>query len=107
MSYKTFEFTFPTRIVFGPGESKRAAVYAAEFQPKKIFLMTYADVLLPVVEKLMKDLDEQGIAYVLYNKCLANPTAEQIDTAAEVCRAEGCDLVLGVGGGSVIDSAKS
>ena len=31
----------------------------------------------------------------------------QIDAAAEVCRAEGCDLVLGVGGGSVIDSAKS
>ena len=107
MSYKSFEFTFPTRIVFGPGESGRAAEHAAQFQPKKIFLMTYADVLLPVVKKLTADLDEMKIPYVLYDKCTANPTAVQIDTAAEVCKAEGCDLVLGVGGGSVIDSAKS
>ena len=107
MSYKSFEFSFPTRIVFGPGESGRAAVHAAGFDPKKIFLMTYADVLLPVVEKLMKDLEEMKIPYVLYNKCMANPTAVQIDEAAACCKAEGCDLVLGVGGGSVIDSAKS
>ena len=107
MSYKSFEFTFPTRIVFGPGESGRAAEHAAQFHPQKIFLMTYADVLLPVVKKLMTDLAEKGIPYILYDKCTANPTAEQIDTAAAVCEKEGCDLVLGVGGGSVIDSAKS
>ena len=107
MSYKSFEFNFPTRIVFGPGESGRAAEHAAQFHPKKIFLMTYADVLLPVVKKLMQDLDEQGIAYLLYYKCTANPTAVQIDAAAGICKAEGCDFVLGVGGGSVIDSAKS
>ncbi len=107
MSYKSFEFSFPTRIVFGPGESGRAAEHAAQFLPKKILLMTYADVLLPVVKKLMQDLEEMKIPYVLYDKCTANPTAAQIDTAAAVCTEEGCDLVLGVGGGSVIDSAKS
>ena len=87
MSYKSFEFSFPTRIIFGPGEAGRAAEHAAGFKPKKIFLMTYADVLLPVVEKLMKDLEEMKIPYVLYNKCLANPTAVQIDAAAACCRA--------------------
>ena len=107
MSYKSFEFSFPTRIVFGPGESGKAAEHAAGFKPKKIFLMTYADVLLPVVKKLMKDLEEMNIPYVLYDKCMPNPTAVQIDAAAACCREEGCDLVLGVGGGSVIDSVKS
>ena len=107
MSYKTFEFSFPTRIVFGPGEAGRAAAHAAQFHPAKIFLMTYADILLPVVKKLTADLTEMNIPYVLYDKCTANPTAVQIDAAAAVCKAEGCDLVLGVGGGSVIDSAKS
>ena len=107
MSYQSFEFQFPTRIVFGPGEAGRAAVYAAQFQPKKVMILTYADVLLPVVNKLQADLEEAGIAYVLYNRCEANPKAEQIDTAAAFFLENGCDLALGVGGGSVIDSTKA
>ncbi len=107
MSYQSFEFNFPTRIVFGPGESKKAAQYAAGFNPRKIMILTYADVMLPVVRKLTEDLDAAGQAYVLYNRCMANPKAGEIDAAAAFCMENGCDLVLGVGGGSVIDTTKA
>ena len=107
MSYKAFDFSLPTRICFGVGESEKAAQFAAQLNPKKIMIMTYGDFRLPLLDKLLADLDALKIDYVLYDHCTGNPRAEQIDAATEVCVENGCDLVLGVGGGSVIDSAKA
>lgn len=106
MSYQPFEFVFPTRIIFGPGESGRAAEYAAQMKPKKVFVCTYADVRLPVLDALLEGLDRRGIPHYLHAACTANPRAEQIDAAAAIFLREGCDLVVGVGGGSVIDTCK-
>lgn len=106
MAYSPFEFNFPTRIVFGPGESERAAELAAGLGAKKIFLMTSARIR-PVTEKLLKDLAEKNIPCVHYAGCLPNPKAGEADEAAALCVKEGCDLIVGVGGGSVIDAAKA
>lgn len=106
MPYQPFTFVFPTRIVFGPGESGRCAEFAAELAPKKVFVCTYADVRLPVLDKLLTDLSDRGIPYYLHAACTANPRAEQIDEAAALFLREGCDLVVGIGGGSVIDTCK-
>ena len=106
MSYQPFEFVFPTRIIFGPGESGRAAEYAAQLQPNKVFVCTYADVRLPVLDALLEGLRKRSIPHYLHAACTANPRAEQIDEAAAVFLREGCDLVVGVGGGSVIDTCK-
>ncbi|MCQ2419790.1 MAG: iron-containing alcohol dehydrogenase, partial [Clostridia bacterium] len=107
MSYQSFDFSFPTRICFGVGESEKAAEYAEQLHPGKIMVLTYADIRLPVLDKLLQDLDEKKIPYALYDRCTGNPKAEQIDAATQFCVENGCDMVLGVGGGSVIDSAKA
>ncbi len=106
MPYQPFEFVFPTRIVFGPGESGRCAEYAAGLRPKRVFVCTYADVRLPVLDQLLEGLRDRDVPYTLYAACTANPRAEQIDRAAALFLQEGCDLVVGVGGGSVIDTCK-
>ena len=106
MSYQPFEFVFPTRIVFGPGESGRAAEYAAQLKPRKVFVCTYADVRLPVLDALLEGLRARGIPQYLHAACTANPRADQIDDAAAIFLREGCDLIVGVGGGSVIDTCK-
>ncbi len=106
MSYTPFSFVFPTRIVFGPGESSRCDEYVAQLHPKKVFVCTYADVRLPVLDALLRGLQERSIPYCLHAACTANPRAEQIDDAAARFLREGCDLVVGVGGGSVIDTCK-
>lgn len=107
MSYQPFMFTFPTRIYFGVGESAKTAEYAAESGIKKAFVCTYRDVRLKALDQLLVGLRERGIPYYLHDKCEANPRAEQIDGAAESFRLAGCDFVLGVGGGSVIDTCKA
>ena len=106
MPYQPFTFVFPTRIVFGPGESGRCAELAAELKPEKVFVCTYADVRLPVLDQLLTGLDQRGVPYYLHAACTANPRAEQIDEAAAIFLREGCDLVVGIGGGSVIDTCK-
>ena len=106
MSYTPFSFVFPTRIIFGPGESGRCSQYVAELKPKKVFVCTYADVRLPVLDELLTGLDLRGIPYYLHAACTANPRAEQIDAAAAFFTEAGCDMVVGVGGGSVIDTCK-
>ena len=106
MSYAPFSFVFPTRIIFGPGESGRCAEYVAEMHPKKVFVCTYADVRLPVLDELLTGLEQRGIPWYLHAACTANPRAEQIDAAAALFTEAGCDMVVGVGGGSVIDTCK-
>ena len=106
MPYQPFTFVFPTRIIFGPGESGRCAEYVAELRPKKVFVCTYADVRLPVLDDLLSGLQERAIPCCLHAACTANPRADQIDAAADLFLREGCDLVVGVGGGSVIDTCK-
>ena len=67
MSYKAFDFSLPTRICFGVGESEKAAEFAAQLNPKKIMIMTYGDFRLPLLDKLLADLVTRKIDYVLYD----------------------------------------
>ena len=57
-----------------------------------------------MVELLKKN---HGTQSVVFDKVLPNPLLSHVREAAALCRAEGCDFVVGLGGGSPIDSAKS
>ncbi|QCX33781.1 iron-containing alcohol dehydrogenase [Caloramator sp. E03] len=51
--------------------------------------------------------EKNGIKHVLYNKVTPNPTADQVDEATNMARELGAKAVIGIGGGSPIDAAKS
>lgn len=51
-------------------------------------------------------LEKAGVAYSVYSDVSCNPRAEEVMTGAEFYEAEGCDVIVAVGGGSVIDCAK-
>lgn len=54
-----------------------------------------------------KLLDEKGIEYILYSEVTPNPTVDQVDEATKIARNFGATAVIGIGGGSPIDVAKS
>ena len=60
-----------------------------------------------IADKLKSALDEKGIGYVFYSRITPNPTKSQVMEGAAAAKANGCDLVIGVGGGSSIDAAKA
>jgi alcohol dehydrogenase len=103
-----FEFSSPTRLIFGEGVFARLGEQAARFG-KKALLVTGRRALLDSghVSRAEELLAAAGVACVLYNQIPPNPTIEIIDAGAELARAAGCDLVIGLGGGSSMDSAKA
>ena len=98
-----FEFHIPTRIIFGVGCSQHLAQVVATFG-RRAMLVTMPGV--PCADSLQEQLASAGLSVVRCDRVRSNPLARMIDEAAVVAREEGVELVVGVGGGSVIDTAK-
>lgn len=52
-------------------------------------------------------MEKENITYILYNEVTPNPTVDQVDEAARMGNELGAKAVIGIGGGSPIDAAKS
>ena len=62
---------------------------------------------LGLIRRLEKALKEAGIPYTIYDKTVANPTTVNVREALELYHKEGCDAIIGFGGGSSMDCAKA
>ena len=103
-----FIYYTPTKIYFGKGEENNVAKYIKEYNPHKVLLhfgsgSVKRSGLLQKVERL---LDEEGIPYVELGGVIPNPELPLVYKGIELCKKEGVDFILAIGGGSVIDSAK-
>ncbi len=105
---KSFNQFIPTRLYFGCGEIKQLG--KIELPGQKALIVISAGTSMRrfgYLEKVTDLLDLQGVGYAIFDKILPNPIKEHVMEAAEMARTEGCDFVIGLGGGSSIDSAKS
>lgn len=62
---------------------------------------------LGLTRRLEKALKEAGIPYTIYDKTVANPTTVNVREALELYHKEGCDAIIGFGGGSSMDCANA
>ncbi|MQY76043.1 MAG: iron-containing alcohol dehydrogenase [Spirochaeta sp.] len=103
-----FDFFLPIKIIFGAGKFNQAGKEAAILGKKALVVTGRRSAeesgLLP---RLTAQLDRQGMEWFLFNKVDPNPTDLIIDQGAAIARRENCDLVIGLGGGSSLDAAKS
>jgi len=97
-----FEFTTTTQIIFGPGTIENIAPLAAEMG-KRAFVVTGQN--LERAEPLLENLNKQGIEYVTFN-VTGEPTTTIAKTGVEQARRAKSDLVIGIGGGSTVDTGK-
>ncbi|KXI21076.1 iron-containing alcohol dehydrogenase [Photobacterium sanguinicancri] len=102
-----FAWNFPTKLVYGPGKLAEVG-QVAQGLGKKAFLATYEanDTFAPIIDKVVTSLAAAGVEVVTFTEIEPNPRAHTIDKAIELFNAEGCDLVIALGGGSVIDGSK-
>ncbi len=104
-----FSLYMPTRILFGCGKLKELSTTL--FLPGKKALIVIgasgAMKKLGYLDRVIKGLGDNGAAAVVYDRIQPNPLVEHVEEGAQVARKNKCDFVVGLGGGSTIDSAKS
>jgi len=61
---------------------------------------------LGITDKVMKLLEGSSVEATLYDNIPPNPPVEIVDEGAKIARKEGCDVIIGLGGGSALDAAK-
>lgn len=106
-----FNFTFytPTKAVFGKDTELQTADLLKEFGAKKI-LVHYGQksvIRSGLLDRIKKSLAEKKLAFVELGGVVPNPRMSLIYKGIDLCKKEGVDFILAVGGGSVIDSAKA
>jgi len=99
-----FNYLVPTKIIFGRGRIDELPVQAKKLG-KKPFIVTSLKGL-EILDKIIEIIEGSKIHYSLYDDVTMNPRSTDIDYAASICKEEGCDYIIGIGGGSSLDFAK-
>ncbi|MBE0069636.1 iron-containing alcohol dehydrogenase [Thermoanaerobacterium thermosaccharolyticum] len=103
-----FTYFMPTEIVFGPGTLKKLA--SLQLPGKKALLVIGSGNSMRkhgYLDRVTNYLKQNGVDYVVYDKILPNPIADHVAEGAKLAKENECDFVIGLGGGSTIDSSKA
>ena len=104
-----FSCYMPTRILFGCGKLKELST--TPFLPgRKALLVIGASGAMRkhgYLDRVVRYLKDNGARAVVYDRIQPNPLVEHVEEGAGIARKNKCDFVVGLGGGSSIDSAKS
>ena len=104
-----FKYYTPTKVVFGKETEYKVAELIREFGGTKVMIHYGGGSVIRsgLLARVTKCLDEAGIAYITLGGAVPNPHLSLVYEGIELCRKEGVDFLLAVGGGSAIDSAKA
>jgi len=104
---KSFPFLLPTRVEYGLGAAARVSDEAAALGARA-FIVTDPGVLAAgLVDPVQAALAAGGLEPGVFAGVEANPRVETVDRAAAAARDHGADVIVGVGGGSAMDTAKA
>ncbi len=99
----------PTKVIFGKKAEDETGRELKKLNVTKILVHYGSDRILQngLMQKILSLLDSEGIQHIELGGVVPNPRLSLIRRGAELCRTEGIDFILAIGGGSVIDSAKA
>ena len=104
--YEMRKFVAP-EFIFGIGARHRAAFYAQNMQARRALVVTDPGIIAAGwLDELNESLHESGVATVVFDVVTPNPKDHEVMAGARRYRDEGCDVIIAIGGGSVIDCAK-
>lgn len=105
---KNFIFENPTKIIFGEGQIARIGGEARRFGRRVLLVYGQGSIKSNgVYDQVMASLNEAGLEVVEWPGVRPNPVLSHVREGIELARRENVDVVLAVGGGSVIDEAKT
>ncbi len=104
----SYMFYAPTRVLFGAGSL--SLLHTQELPGKKALLVISNGRSARTsgsLDRTKAELTEAGCEVVVFDRIASNPLKEMVEEGARAARANGCDFVVALGGGSVMDAAKN
>ena len=102
-----FTFQAPSNILFEPGASRRINELVAAYGARRVMLVTDRGVRGAGLTKCAEEsLAAAGIKLNVFDEVVADPPSQVVEAAVAACQAGDIELVLSIGGGSALDTAK-
>ncbi len=103
-----FRYNMPTKLYFGRGCLSR--LHKDRFPGRKALIVTTSDEYFKdtgILEKVQAELELAGIEYAVYDGIGSNPSRDQVMDGVAAYNKNGCEFVIAVGGGSILDASKA
>lgn len=105
---RIFRYELPTAIEFGIGAVGELSEHVKRINGTKVLLVTDPGVQKAgVTDRLVDVLKKSGISYSIYNDIQPDPDIEGVMRGRDAAKEAGCDCIVGLGGGSSLDTAKA
>jgi hypothetical protein len=104
----TFIYDIPTKVYFGENQLCHLGEELSQYG-KKVLLLTYAEGPVKtsgLYDKAVSEIKASGLEIYELADVAPNPRVSSVNAGADLCKKEGIDVLLAIGGGSVIDCAK-
>jgi 4-hydroxybutyrate dehydrogenase len=103
----TSVWNFPCRVVYGEGAVEQLAREIARLRGTRVLVVTDRGVRAKgVLGRVQELLEGARIPFEVFDEVVTNPAELQVDAAAALCRASEADVIVALGGGASIDTAK-
>ena len=105
---KVGEFYTPRKIIFGPGGLSQVGAEVKRLGNKVLVVLGRSAVRKSgALDRLTHLLKEKNLEYIIYENIHSDPTVETVDNGASLARKGSCNLIIALGGGSVLDTGKA
>ncbi len=94
------------QVFYGPGASERVGEYAKHLGKCAMLVTDPGLSAAGHPQKLREDLERAGLGVTLFDQSIENPTEASVQACVQVAKSEKVDLIVGLGGGSSMDTAK-
>lgn len=102
------EFSFPTRIIFGPGASARLSdVLRSRSKSRPLIITDQGVAKLPFLLRIVSEVSKAGLTLDVFSGVSGNPVASQVMKGVVAYRAHNADALVLIGGGAAIDVGKA
>jgi alcohol dehydrogenase class IV len=103
-----FNYNLPVNLLFGRGRINEVGLEVAKYGKKALIVTGRSSTKKSgLLDKTINLLEEAKVEYEIFDKVEQNPLTTTVYEGVDVINETGCDVILGLGGGSIMDAAKS
>ena len=102
-----FQYYLPVNVVFGCGKVDEAGELAKQYGSKAMIVTGGSSAKKSgLYDRVKESLKKSGIESILFDEVTPNPLTTTAEKGAKIAKENGCDIIVGIGGGSIMDCAK-